>query len=131
MPPRHDQGKKGRYDKGRPRGQKPRYDDRRPRRPPHKRPDQRSDKREIVAKGEAADVGLDGKLRIEMEPLKLDIAAQLSRGRGALVFTPRGDRLGHVDVIIGTLDRPVAVVRVFSDMRKEASEMQGRELYIG
>ena len=131
MPQRRDGGKKGRYPKGKPRGQKPRDDDRYPRGHPHKRPDQRPAKREIVAKGEAADVGLDGKLRIEMEPLKLDIAAELRRGKGALVFTPRGDRLGHVEVIIGTLDRPVAVVRVFSDMRKEASEMQGRELFMG
>ncbi len=131
MPQRGDGGKKGRYHKGKPRGQKPRYDDRRPRRPPHKRPDQRPAKREVVAKGKAADVGLDGKLRIEMEPLDLDIAAQLSRGKGAMVFTPRGDRLGHVESIISTLDRPIAVVRVFPDMRKEASEMQGRELFIG
>jgi hypothetical protein len=85
----------------------------------------------MVAKGKASEVGLDGKLRIEMEPLKLDTATMLSRGKGALVFTPRGDRLGAVDSIIGTLDRPIAVVRVFPDMRKEASEVQGRELFMG
>jgi hypothetical protein len=85
----------------------------------------------MVAKGMAADVGLDGKLRIEMEPLRLDTAGKLSRGRGALVFTPRGDRLGSVESIIGTLDRPIAVIKVFPDMRKEASELQGREVFLG
>jgi len=88
-------------------------------------------KREVIARGQASDLGLDGKLRIEMEPLRLDTAAQLSRGKGAVVFTPRGDRLGQVNSIIGTLDRPIAIVRVFSDMRKEASEVQGRELFLG
>ncbi len=131
MPQRRDQGRKGRYDKGKPRGQRPRSDDRRPKRHPHKRPERRSEKREIVAKGKASDVGLDGKLRVEMEPLILDTAAKLSRGKGALVFTPRGDRLGSVESIIGTLDRPIAVVKVFPEMRKEASEVQGRELYMG
>ena len=63
--------------------------------------------------------------------INLDTAAKLSRGKGALVFTPRGDRLGSVESIIGTLDRPIAVVKVFPEMRKEASEVQGRELYMG
>lgn len=131
MPQRRDQGRKARYPKVKPRGRKPRYEDRRPRPHPHKRPDHGSAKREMVAKGNASDIGLDGKLRIDMEPLILDTAARLSRGKGALVFTPRGDRLGHVLSIIGTLDRPIAIVRVFPDMLKEASQMQGRELFLG
>lgn len=66
-----------------------------------------------------------------MEPVAIDVAARLSRGRGAQVFTPRGQGVGNVETIIGTLDRPIAVVRVHSDMRREASEMTGRELFIG
>jgi len=85
----------------------------------------------MVAKGRAGEVGLDGRLRVEMEPLAIDLAAKLSRGRGAQVFTPRGEGVGHVEAIIGTLDRPVAVVKIFPDMRREASEMSGRELFLG
>ena len=85
----------------------------------------------MVAKGKATEVGLDGKLRIEMEPLDLQTASRLSRGKGALVFTPRGERLGSVESVIGTLDRPIAVVRVFPEMRKEASQVGGRELFMG
>ncbi len=85
----------------------------------------------MLAKGRAAEVGLDGRLRVEMEPLAIDLAARLSRGRGAHVFTPRGDDVGQVETVIGTLDRPIAVVRVHADMRREASEMMGRELFIG
>jgi hypothetical protein len=88
-------------------------------------------KREMVAKGKATEMGLDGKLRVEMEPLKLEVAADLTRGKGALVLTPRGDKLGLVESIIGTLESPVAVVRVFPDMRKEASSILGRELFMG
>ena len=85
----------------------------------------------MLAKGRASQVGLDGKLRVEMEPLELELAARLSRGKGALVFTPRGDRLGAVESIIGTLDRPIAVVRVFPEMRQETGQVQGRELFMG
>jgi len=85
----------------------------------------------MLARGRAAEVGLDGRLRVDMEPVAIDVAARLSRGRGAQVFTPRGQGVGHVETIIGTLDRPIAVVRVHSDMRREASEMTGRELFIG
>lgn len=147
MPPRRDQGRKGRYHKPKPKSKRPSRGEGRhqrtfqksppthyPKRPQknyHKPPEQQSTKREVVAKGQATDLGLDGKLRIEMEPLRLDVAAQLSRGKGAVVFTPRGDRLGQVNSIIGTLDRPIAIVRVFPDMRKEASEVQGRELFLG
>jgi hypothetical protein len=85
----------------------------------------------MLAKGRASEIGLDGKLRIEVEPLRLEQAARLGRGKGALVFTPRGDRLGAVESVIGTLDRPIAVVKVFPEMRKEASQVQGRELFMG
>ncbi len=147
MAQRRDRGRRGRYNKGKPQGKphvKPqarpqgrpqgkahRQEDRGPRRHPHKRPETTPPKREMIAKGKAADLGLDGKLRIEMEPLSVDVAARLSRGKGALVYTPRGDRLGQVDAIVGTVDSPIAVVRVFPDMRKEASEVQGRELFMG
>jgi hypothetical protein len=85
----------------------------------------------MVAKGKATEVGLDGRLRVEMEPLKLEVAADLTRGKGALVLTPRGDRLGFVESIVGNLETPVALVRVFPDMRKEASSVLGRELFMG
>jgi hypothetical protein len=85
----------------------------------------------MVAKGKASEVGVDGRLRVEMEPLSLEVAAGLTRGKGALVITPRGDRLGQVESIVGNLKDPVAVVRVFPDMRKEASSVLGRELFMG
>jgi hypothetical protein len=85
----------------------------------------------MVAKGKATEVGLDGKLRVEMEPLMLEVAADLTRGKGALVLTPRGDRLGNVESIVGNLENPVALVRVFPDMRKEAGSVLGRELFMG
>lgn len=131
MAQRRDKGRRGRYGKGRPQGRHPRFDERRPKKHPHKRPDREPAKREMLAKGKASEVGLDGRLRIEMEPVHLELAARLSRGKGALVFTPRGDRLGAVETVIGTLDRPIAVVKVFPEMRKEASQVQGRELFLG
>ena len=132
MAQRRDKGRRGgRYVKGRSQGRHPRFDDRRPKRHTHKAPGKAPEKRQMLAKGRASEVGLDGKLRIELEPLDLDLATKLSRGRGALVFTPRGDRLGAIESIIGTLDRPIAVVKVFPEMRKEASQAQGRELFMG
>ncbi len=131
MAQRRDKGRQGRYHKAKQKGRGPRHDDRRPKRYPHKGREAPSPKREMVAKGKASEVGLDGKLRVDLDPLDLETAARLSRGKGALVFTPRGDRLGSVESVIGTLDSPIAVVRVFPDMRKEASQARGRELFMG
>jgi hypothetical protein len=127
MAQRRERGRKAkRYHKGKPHRQGPRRDTSRTR-----RDDRKPAKREMLAKGRAGEVGLDGKLRVELEPLKIDLAARLGRGKGAQVFTPRGDGLGRVDSIIGTLDRPLAVVKVYPDARKAASEVHGRELFLG
>ena len=132
MTQRRDKGRRGpRPSKGRTKGRHPRFDDRRPQRHTQKAPGKAPAKRQMLAKGRASEVGLDGKLRVELDPLDLEMAARLSRGKGALVFTPRGERLGAIDSVICTLDRPIAVVKVFPEMRKEASQVQGRELFMG
>jgi hypothetical protein len=89
------------------------------------------EKREIIATGHAGDVGLDGKLRVELAPLKLQTAEELSRKGGASVMNPKGDTVGRVETVVGTLERPVAIVRVYPEMRKEASQMRGREVFLG
>lgn len=122
MPKGQDRGRKGgRY---RPKKGPRRY---------HRRDDAPSTeaKLEIIATGHAGDVGLDGKLRVELAPLKLSTAEELSRRKGAAVMNPKGDTVGRVDTVVGTLEHPVAVVRVHPDMRKEASQMRGGEVFLG
>ena len=74
---------------------------------------------------------MDGRLRVELDPLDLRLAEDLTRGRGAEVFTPRGQSMGNVTNIVGTLERPVAIVRLHRDAWRTASEIRGREVYLG
>ena len=111
-----------------------RYQGAPPKRQPHRTHrtrKERTAKREIMARGLAGDLGLDGKLRVDLDPLYLSTAEKLIYGRGAEVYTPRGQTLGKVEVIVGTLDRPIAIVRLRSDSRRIATEMRGREVFLG
>ncbi len=90
-----------------------------------------SSKREMLARGLAADLGMDGNLRVELDPLDLRVAEDLTRGRGAEVFTPRGQSMGNVTSIVGTLERPIAIVRLRHDARRAATEIRGREVFLG
>ncbi len=98
---------------------------------PHRARKAPSAKREVMARGLAGDLGLDGKLRVDLDPLYLTTAEKLIYGRGAEVYTPRGQTLGNVEGIVGTLDRPIAIVRLHRDSRRTATEMRGREVFLG
>ena len=76
-------------------------------------------------------MGLDGRLRVDLDPLPLATVEALTRGRGAEVFTPRNERLGTVQGIVGTLERPIAIVRLDRDSRELATMMRGREVFLG
>ena len=93
--------------------------------PPEERP-----ARAMLARGLAGDVGLDGLLRVALEPIDLHLAEVLQGGRGAEVMHPRGARVGRVREVVGTLQHPVAIVELDADARKAAMELRGRELYI-
>ena len=108
-----------------------RYQDAPPKRRPHRARKEHTAKREIMARGLAGDLGLDGKLRVDLDPLYLSTAEKLTNGRGAEVYTPRGQIMGNGEVIVGTLDRPIAIVRLRSDSRRTATEMRGREVFLG
>jgi len=84
----------------------------------------------MLARGLAGDVGLDGLLRVALEPIDLHLAETLQGGRGAEVMHPRGARVGRVREVVGTLQHPVAIVELDGDARKAAMELRGRELYI-
>lgn len=84
----------------------------------------------MLARGHAGDVGLDGLLRVALEPIDLHLAETLQGGRGAEVVHPRGGRVGRIREIVGTLQHPVAIVELDADARKAAMELRGRELYI-
>jgi hypothetical protein len=84
----------------------------------------------MLARGLAGDVGLDGLLRISLEPIDLHLAEVLQGGRGAEVMHPRGSRVGRVREVVGTLQHPVAIVELDADARKAAMELRGRELFI-
>ena len=84
-----------------------------------------------MVRGKAGELGLDGKLRVELEAIDLATADHLTGRRGAAVMTPRGDEVGRVETIVGTLKRPTAVVRVHPDARLLASELRGREVFLG
>ena len=75
-------------------------------------------------------MGLDGRLRVEMEPLALAAAEALTRGLGAEVFTPRGESLGTVQGIVGTLERPIVIVRLQRDALELATNIRGREVFL-
>jgi hypothetical protein len=85
----------------------------------------------MVARGRAGDLGHDGMLRVELDPVDMRTAEDLTRGRGAEVFTPRGQSMGNVTGIVGTLERPIVVVRLHPDARRTATEMRGREVFLG
>ena len=108
-----------------------RHQDAPPKRRPNRARRERTAKREIMARGLAGDLGLDGKLRVDLDPLFLSTAEKLIYGRGAEVYTPRGQTLGNVEGIVGTLDRPIAIVRLHRDSRRTATEMRGREVFLG
>ena len=84
-----------------------------------------------MVSGRAGEVGLDGMLRVELAPLDLSSARELTGRRRAEVLTSRGDSIGRVESLVGTLERPVAVVKVHPDRRKAVSQLRGREVFLG
>lgn len=84
----------------------------------------------MLSRGLGGEVGLDGLLRVALEPLDMHLVERLQGGRGAEVMHPRGARVGRVREIVGTLQHPIAIVELDADARKAAMELRGRELYI-
>jgi hypothetical protein len=117
---RHDRKRRGgRYrEGGKPKG--------RSRREPRPVP-----KRELVSRGKALDVGLDGMLRVELDPLDLKAAGTLTSKGGGQVVTNRGEGLGRVVSVVGTLEHPIAIVKVYPDARRLVRKLMGKEVFLG
>jgi rRNA processing protein Gar1 len=79
----------------------------------------------------AGDLGIDGKLRVDLDPMNLETAGNLTTHGGADVFTPRGDSLGRVVNIVGTLERPIAIVKLDHEVKTGADQLKGREVFLG
>lgn len=75
-------------------------------------------------------MGLDGHLRVWLEPLELQLAEALQARGGAPVVQPRGERVGRIVTVVGTLQRPVAVVELDARAREQAVGLRDRELYV-
>ena len=84
----------------------------------------------VRAKGRAGELGLDGHLRVVLEPIDMALAEQLPSRGGAPVLLPRGDRVGRVLSIVGTLQRPVATVELDASVREHALALRDREVHI-
>lgn len=77
------------------------------------------------------DVGLDGMLRVELDPIDLTAAEALTSRGGGEVVTNRGEGLGRVVNVVGTLERPVAIVRIYQDARGLVGKVMGKEVFLG
>jgi rRNA processing protein Gar1 len=84
----------------------------------------------VRAKGRAGELGLDGHLRVVLEPIDMALAEQLPSRGGAPVLLTRGDRVGRVLSIVGTLQRPIATVELDAAVREHALALRGREVHI-
>ncbi len=84
-----------------------------------------------MVRGLAGEVGLDGDLRVGLDPITLELARELRSKGGARVFEPRGEELGRLTNLVGSLERPIAIVKLEPDARKLATSLRGREVYLG
>jgi hypothetical protein len=103
-------------------------------RPPYRSPQRGRrpvPKRELVVRGIAGDVGLDGNLRVDLDPIDLKAAETLTYKGGGEVVTNRGDGLGRIASIVGTLERPIAIIRVYPDARNLIVKVRGKEVFLG
>jgi rRNA processing protein Gar1 len=85
----------------------------------------------VAVPGRVGELGLDGKLRVILPPIDLRVAEALTFRGGADVVTPRGEGIGRVDTIVGTLEHPVALVRLYDEAKRSASALAGKEVFLG
>jgi rRNA processing protein Gar1 len=62
--------------------------------------------------------------------MELPLAEALQSRGGATVVQPRGERVGRIVTIVGTLQMPVAVVELDARARGQAIGLRDRELYV-
>jgi rRNA processing protein Gar1 len=62
--------------------------------------------------------------------LEVQLAEALQSRGGATVVQPRGERVGRIVTIVGTLKKPVAVVELDARVREQAIGLRNRELYV-
>ena len=106
----------------------------RPRRPDryHKAPRPKgSPRRPLELKGTGGEVGLDGKLRVNLGPADVKTVGELIHRGGAEVVTNRNEPVGRVEAVVGTVQRPIAIVRLHPEARAMADRLSGKELFIG
>ena len=139
--PRQDRPRQDRPRQDRPRHDRPRQEGWRPREEGHRGGGPRAGQAQapvgaqprqqaVRAKGHAGELGLDGHLRVVLGPIDMALAEQLPSKGGAPVLQPRGDRVGRVLSIVGTLQRPVAIVELDGTAREHALALRGREVHI-
>ena len=58
------------------------------------------------------------------------LVEQLTSKGGASVLQPRGDRVGRLLAVVGTLQRPVAIVELDEGAREHSLALRGREVHI-
>jgi rRNA processing protein Gar1 len=82
-------------------------------------------------KGVGGEVGLDGKLRVQLGAVDVKTVGELTYRGGAEVVTNRNEPVGRVETVVGTIQRPIAIVRLHPEAKTIADRLQGKELFIG
>ena len=86
---------------------------------------------DIAVAGKVGEVGLDGNLRVTLPSIDLRTAEILTGRGGADVVTPRGETIGRVHTIVGTLEHPVVMVRIFHEAKRSVVGLHGKEVFLG
>jgi rRNA processing protein Gar1 len=82
-------------------------------------------------KGTGGEIGLDGKLRVKLGAVDVKVVGELTHRGGAHVVTNRNEPVGRVEAVVGTVQRPIAIVRLHPEAKALADRLQGKELFIG
>lgn len=85
----------------------------------------------VAVPGRVGEVGLDGKLRVTLPSIDLRTAENLTGRGGADVVTPRGETIGRVHTIVGTLEHPVVMVWLFDEAKRSVVGLHGKEVFLG